>query len=292
MSVIVNTPIAHAAQTTIDVLPKSGTFDKPFKASVVIDGKGDVFNAAESQVAISSNLAVKDLTLGDCNLSYLITPSAEHLSFSGVILSGSSKKCTVYTMTLTPTAKGNATVNLSKSSVKRYGDAVDVLKSANNASFTLTGVTSTQNSQAFETKADGLYTITINIIVKDNEPLQDASVILTSPDTKTTHEQKTTQAGKVTFTKVKTGIYQATVKKGNKDVAKTIINVKGTNPNLTIGINLENQKDNPLLGNTSINILGLSPMYLASVLSIGILVGAGIALTITKLNGSKKKTKK
>ncbi len=280
----------YAAETTIGVSPNSGTFDKAFKANIVIDGKGDVFNAAESKVKISSNLTVKDIILGDCNFSYLSTPTTENLSFSGVILSGSSKKCTVYTMTLLPKEKGNASINLSDGSVRRYGDAVNVLKGMNNASFTLSGTVASAQTKAITTKeTNGLYTLTINVVAKEHEPLQDALVSLTSPDIKSAVKIKTSASGQAQFTKLKEGVYEATVDKDNKIVARTIINVKGSNPNISFGINLENQKNNPLLGNTTINIFGLSPWHIAAILGVGIIFGAGIAFTTVKLSGRKKK---
>lgn len=286
---LVFVPQSFAAQTVMEVIPKGGSFDKPFPISIMIDGNGDVFNAAESNVTLSSNLSVKDVTLGDCNFSYLTTPNIQNLSFSGVILSGSSEKCTVYKATVIPTAKGKATVSLSKGAVRRYGDAVNVLTASTNGSYTLTGVSSTKSEEKSEKNANGFYTVSINVVAKENEPLQDAIVILASPSAKTPLETRTNQEGKAQFSSIKQGIYQATVKKDDKEVAKTIVNVKGSNPTLTFGINLENQKNNPLLGNTTINIFGLSPLQLGGILLVGIIGGIIISVLITKVYAKRKK---
>lgn len=117
----------------------SGSFDRPFQVDVIIDGHGDTFNAAEATVQLSEAVQVEEVVLGDCNLSFLTTPSRGNLSFSGVILSGSAKKCTAYTVMLSPTAKGKASLTFSDAAVRQYGDAADVLSSVKNGSFTLTG---------------------------------------------------------------------------------------------------------------------------------------------------------
>lgn len=289
LSFFILVPQTFASQTVMEVTPKGGSFDKPFPVSIMIDGKGDVFNAAESTVILSPNLSVKDVTLGDCNLSYLTTPNVDNLSFSGVILSGSSKKCTVYRATVIPTAKGKATISLSKSAVRRYGDAVNVLTTSTNGSYTLTGVSSTKPQKQSEEKANGLYTVSINLVAKENEPLQDAIIILASPSATSPLQTKTNQAGEAQFSSIKQGIYQATVTKNGKEVAKTIVNVKGSNPNLTFGINLENQKNNPLLANTNISMLGFSPLQLGGILLVGITIGIVISILITKVYAKRKK---
>src|SRR5258708_18625126 len=88
---------ALAANTTIGPSPEIGSYGKPFTVNMVIDGHGEKFNAAQATVTLSSNLKVKDLTLGDCNFSFLHTPSAQDPSFAGIIISTYSTKCTAYT---------------------------------------------------------------------------------------------------------------------------------------------------------------------------------------------------
>ncbi len=129
---------AFAASTTMDLSPQSGSYGKPFTVNLVIDGHGDKFNAAQATVALSPNLKIQNLVLGDCNFSFLHTPTIQTPSFAGVILSSSATKCTVYTLTLVPVAKGNGSISLTKASVRRFGDAANVLSSTHNATYTLT----------------------------------------------------------------------------------------------------------------------------------------------------------
>src|SRR5260221_6385566 len=101
---------AYAANTTIGLSPSTGSFGKSFKVDLVIDGHGDRFNAAQAKVDVLSNLAIQDLVLGDCNFSSLKTPSTQDPSFTGIIISTYSTKCTVYTLILVPTAIGRGTI--------------------------------------------------------------------------------------------------------------------------------------------------------------------------------------
>src|SRR5258708_6972531 len=88
---------ALAAGATIGVSPNSGSIGKPIKVNVVVSSKSVKFNAAEAKVKLSSNLAIQNLSLGNCNLSFLHTPTMQDPSFAGVIISTGSTNCTVYT---------------------------------------------------------------------------------------------------------------------------------------------------------------------------------------------------
>src|SRR5258708_32823465 len=77
---------AVAASSTIGFSPETGYITKPFTVDVVVNGHGDKFNAAEATVTFSSNLKIKDLTLGNCNFSFLHTPTVQNPSFAGVII--------------------------------------------------------------------------------------------------------------------------------------------------------------------------------------------------------------
>src|SRR5690348_7349389 len=72
---------AFAASTVMGFLPSTGSYSQPFTVNLVIDGHGDTFNAAQATITPSSNLVVKDVMLGDCNFSFLITPGITNLSF-------------------------------------------------------------------------------------------------------------------------------------------------------------------------------------------------------------------
>jgi hypothetical protein len=111
---------AYAASGTIGVSPTSGaiyTLSNLFSVDLVIDGHGDAFNAAQATVNVSTGAQIENLILGDCHFSYVTTPTTTDPSFVGVILGGSSKKCTVYTLVLNPTAQ-TTTIDITNARLK------------------------------------------------------------------------------------------------------------------------------------------------------------------------------
>ena len=62
---------SYAESATIGFSPATGSFGKEFVVSLLVDGHGDKFNAAQATVHASSSLAIKDLVLGDCHFSFL-----------------------------------------------------------------------------------------------------------------------------------------------------------------------------------------------------------------------------
>jgi hypothetical protein len=185
---------SYAESATIGFSPATGSFGKEFVVSLLVDGHGDKFNAAQATVHASSSLAIKDLVLGDCHFSFLKTPGTQDPSFAGVILSTYSTKCTVYKLTLVPVAKGNASLSLAEVSVKRYGDAGNILSSTQNGSYTLTAALkapAVPGDQAKEKSQEGLYAVYLNVLSEKNTPVSNATVILTPVEGKT-RKQATT----------------------------------------------------------------------------------------------------
>lgn len=283
---------AFAASTTMGFSPNTGSFGKSFTTSLVIDGHGDKFNAAQATVNISSNLVVKDLTFGDCNFSFLHTPSVQDPSFAGVIVSTSSTKCTVYTMTLVPIEKGDASITIAKASVRRYGDAVEVLSSTANSSFTLTDAQQSSTilgTQMKNTSQNGLYTLYIKVTTSGSTPVVNTNVILTSVSTKKQQQVTTDNNGIAHFSNLTSGIYDALVKENFIKVGETVVNINGPSHVFTIGINLNSQKNNPLMQNRSIiKTLSMNPLLLIGILLVGICIGIGIALIVIKILNRKK----
>lgn len=269
---------AYAANTTMSVSPQSGTFGKEFTASVVLDGRGERFNAASAKVGLSKNLTITSLTFGDCNFSFLNTPTKEIPSFEGIILSSYATKCTVYTLKVAPTATGKGTITFSDASVKQYGDAKDILASTKNATYNLTGsvAKSALGSTEIAKSQKGLYSVLITVLSAD-EPGVDASVTLNTAEKKYLQNGKTNDKGEVQFTNLKEGIYDVVVEKDGKKVGETIINLSGQNYLLSFNMNLETQKDNPLMKekNSVLSNIMASPMLLIAVLAIGLGLGIG-----------------
>src|SRR6266702_59896 len=170
---------ALASGAIIGVSPNTGSIGKPFNVNVVISSKSTKFNAAETKVKLSSNLAIQDLSLGNCNLSFLRTPTIQDPSFVGVIISTSSTNCTVYTLTVIPTAKGYSSLTFSKGSVKEFGNAAEIFSSFRNGSYTNTEALKA-SILGVNTSKPGLYTLYLKIYSSDTTAVTNAQVTLTS----------------------------------------------------------------------------------------------------------------
>jgi hypothetical protein len=283
-----------AAGATIALSPQSGSYGKPFKVNLIVNGNGDKFNAAQATVSISSNFKIQDLELGDCNFSFLKTPTVQDPSFAGIIISTYSTKCTAYTLTLVPIQKGKAIITLSKGSIKRYGDAHEIFSSAVNGTYIVTGVakdTAPLGTEAKNTSQNGLYTLYLKVIASNN-PVQNATVILNAVSKENNQQAPTDNTGTAHFSNLKSGVYDATVKQGFNKVGETIVNVSGANHILSLTINLDAQKNNPLMkAGSFLASLTANPFILAGFLVLGIIIGVGIALLVIKLIGKRKGSK-
>lgn len=283
-----------AASTTIGLSPQSGSFSNQFTASVVIDGHGDIFNAAQATVNVSSNLTISNLELGDCNFSFLTTPGITSPSFAGVILGKSSQKCTVYTMTLTPVANGNGTISLSNASVKRYGDAVDILSSVQNGAYTLNSVSATQAIQpTIPQSQNNLYTVGLKVLSGSNTPVNNATITLNTVAGNAPSNLTSDTTGTVYFTNVKPGIYSVTAKDQGNLEAKNIINVSGSNHNLVLSIKLQPQQQQPqhnISPKPQSPLLQSNLLLIIGILVLGIIVGISIATILILLRRNKKTT--
>lgn len=283
--------VSAAGNGTIGVNPKDGSSyetGKSFIIDMIIDGKGDSFNAAKATVIISSSLQVNDLILGDCNFSFIQTPQATDPSFVGIILGGSSKKCTAYTLTLTPPPEETGSINLSNASIKKYGDASEILNSVQNGTYTIAGTTPTntnivnnivqqiqnlsenkpsstptpiptttqeaptsipsiQQSQEQQASAPASYTLSLEVLKSNNEPLSDATVAIDPPQYSQAISQPVTQTtttdkkGTAQLNEINPGIHIIKVEKSGKLIAEKIINVAGNNPVLVLGIKEQKQ---------------------------------------------------
>jgi hypothetical protein len=212
----------------------------------------------------TSDMAIDDLVLGDCNFSFVTTPTTSNLLFTGVILGSSTKKCTVYTITFHPTTTGTKGIDITKGSIKRYGDAAELFTSPGEATFTITSpnplaldtylpTTKTAQSVTEDTQtavtSDG-YTVAIKVLSSNNMPVQNAVVTL-SPQLQTggaMPKQLTTDVhGIARFTSINPDMYtvHAITKDGNP-IASNIVNVKGTQKVLTLGLQEEKQPFNSI----------------------------------------------
>ncbi|MEK7572070.1 MAG: carboxypeptidase-like regulatory domain-containing protein [Patescibacteria group bacterium] len=264
-----------ALAATITLSPSAGTFatNAPFTVAMIIDEETTAFNAAQAKVVLSENLTVQDMTLGNCDFSFVKTPSVQDLSFVGVTLGGSKQNCTIYSLTLLPNRAGTATITMTDGSVKKYGDGSELLTAVQYGNYEigsgntnnivaniftsseetpLVPVSAPATTAILKTEKDlEAYTVSIKVIDEDNRPLEEAVVTLkpqlnaTSPIIKT---GETDASGLVTFADVAPDIYTVTAKKNDKIIAEQIVNTQGSSPVLTLGLQQNKQEAPNYLG--------------------------------------------
>jgi len=171
--------------------------------------------------------------------------------------------------------------------VKRYGDAANVLSSTQNSSYTLTTALkapSVLGAQTTKVSENGLYTVILKVS-SGNKPVGNAAIMLNSVSKKDQTKTKTDPNGAAQFGNLKTGIYSVIVEKDSNKVGETIINVSGPNHVLTLGINIDAQKNNPLLkdSHSFFNNLASSPFLIGGILVAGIFFGIFISKIFGRL---------
>ena len=253
---------------TISVSPGSAslTNNQSFTVNVRVDGQNENFNAAQANVALSTNLTVTDLILGDCGFSFAKTPEVANPSFVGVILGGSSRDCTVYSLTITPKGEtnDNATITLTNGSVRRAGNAAELLTGIGNGNYTFgggnvgSGVTNIFSTQTQITPVTGTantieleedlsaYTVAIKVVDSNDQPIENAVVKITPQLATggTVQEVKTNKEGIAEFKNVPQDMYTVAAEYDNKVLAEQIINAKGKDSVLTLGLKEEKKPVN------------------------------------------------
>lgn len=276
-----------AASTTMGFSPQAGTYDQPFTVDLVIDGNGDVYNAAAATVTLSRGFLIRELVLGNCRFSFTNTPSTTDPSFEGIILGGSAKKCTVYSLTLIPVKTGKATISLTKATVRRFGDAADVLSSARSASYAVTAVSNapTQASPSPSGKNDP-YTVVLTVLSTENvTPVSRVSVTLDTPAKDAPQRQTTNDSGTATFSNLKSGIYIASIQQQNGQTQNAILNVSSRNHTFSLSIRLE-PPGSPIPSPTTIpktrSTLSLVPVVIEVLSIISLLLVGTVTILIIR----------
>lgn len=267
----------YAAGGTIGASPSTGssyTVNTPFTVDIIIDGDGEAFNAAKASVKTTPSLQINDLILGDCNFSFVKTPSTTEPSFAGVILGNSSKKCTLYTLNVTPLSEGTGRIDITDTSIKRYGDAAEILGGVQNGTYTVgktesnivnsimhqvqnaTGNNSApaptgQNAQPTVTQqttqtAPSSYTLSLNVLGSDNKPLSGATVVIDPPQNNapvpaTNTKITTNKNGTAQISNMPPGMHVVRVESGGKPIVEKIMNVSGNNPVMVLSIQQQKQ---------------------------------------------------
>lgn len=251
----------YAAGGVISQSPQTGNYSvgQVFSVSTKIDGGGSPFNAAKATVNLSANLAVNDLTLGDCGFAFVKTPTKDNPSFTGVILGGSTNNCTLYTLNVRALSAGNASVSFSDASIKSYPRANEILSSAQSSFYNIgqplfgkTDTTSVATSQPGPTTApqvgsNGLsyYTISFTTTLPRDIPPASVKIVLDPKQSNETvftppQNQNASNTVTATFENVPQGIHTIAVNDVyGKPIAKQVLNAEGTNKSLVFGTSIK-----------------------------------------------------
>jgi hypothetical protein len=243
----------YAADGTISVEPLKGNFDNQqvFSADIRIDGGGVAFNASKASVAVSPNLRVESITLGNCGFAFVRTPSTASLSYAGVILGGSKTSCTVYTMKLKVLSQGSGYVFISDGAVKSYKGAEEILSSIKNSSYVFGNNQSVGTSSVLPTpvptqpplmlaNGEKLYTLTYSVAAPNDESTSSVAVVLDPqlPSKVTANPSPIRENPSVlaaTFNNVPEGVHTLSVLANNKPVSNEIVTITGPNREISFG---------------------------------------------------------
>lgn len=153
----------ESSETIITASPSASmvTVGTPFIVNVTVNSDEEAFNAAQASISVSNNLSVIGLSspsTGACNFQYTQTPSTSNPSFAGALYGSSSTNCTVYSLTLVPTATGSGSIAFTNASVKSYEDHSEILTATEDGEYTI--------QAALPTPSPGFSSFTIENILK------------------------------------------------------------------------------------------------------------------------------
>lgn len=131
----------------IEVDPTSGTYSvgQKFAISILVSGGLEKFNSAKATIGVSPNLSVESLAItpeaaGGCEFTFTdpsTKPDDENLSFYGILPNGPIASCNLYTLTLSATAPGTASVFITNGSVTSPNN-LEILQETKDATYTIT----------------------------------------------------------------------------------------------------------------------------------------------------------
>lgn len=269
---------ADAASGSMSVIPKSGQYKigDLIEASIHIDGAGTAFNAAKANIAVSQNLKIENLTLGDCGFAFIQTPTVNSPRFTGVLLGSSKNSCNVMTLTLKVTGPNNAFVYISDGSIKAYKGAGELLNNVVNSSYTIASNSQNQglvsDIQASPTQpplssttGEKMYSLTYTISA-DTSKASDLTVVL---DPNTPSEMDTSPAPatlvdktilSAVFDNVPEGVHTIEVRDKGNVVSSEVITLNGDNRDISLGV----KPSHPVFSLFNIAVTALILIFLIS----------------------------
>lgn len=296
--------LVAAADSNISLSPPYSTIKagESLDVDVVVDGAGVPFNVAKSKIALSSNLSVESITFGDCNFSFISTPTLSNPSFVGVILGGESKFCKAYTMKVKGSSLGKGTITLSDGTIRARSDARElggylqgaIISVVNDISLPIAAtavgsvnvdlgvpkslITTSSDSSSASSSAKpaefAWYTVNVKVTDTNNAPIEGAKVTLyTEPKV-----SATSSAGTVSYDMVPPGSHLVTVELNDQKVGEQILNVSGPDHVLTLGIKVQR----PTVAQVPVGKVPSKVAQIVITALLAIIVAAGVAFFVAK----------
>ncbi|MGE5041804.1 MAG: hypothetical protein ACM3IJ_02785 [Candidatus Levyibacteriota bacterium] len=129
------------------VNPPTGTFRVGHEMTVnlLIDGGSQSVDSAKAHVTVSDNLSITSISLtpasqGGCGFIFADDtdkPSIVNPSFNALLPSSTTYHCTLYSMTVMPTAEGTARISLSDAQASTSSGSGDILEHTEDAMYTI-----------------------------------------------------------------------------------------------------------------------------------------------------------
>ena len=254
---------ANAAGGSIVLSPVSGSFSagSTITTEVKIDGGGIPFNAAKATVKLQPNQNIQDLIIGNCDFSFIKTPTISDPSFVGVLLGDSRDSCIAYSLTFTAYTAGIQGITLSDGSIKAFQGAYELLTGLTDASFTITGNSQSNSisstpitpTTAPTRTQDGQrqYSVKYSFIVPEQIDVTEVTALLDAQlptETKVLAQPKNGSPARLsaTFENVLEGVHTLKALHKGKILAEQIVNVTGDNKDIVLGSSVT-PKSNTLL---------------------------------------------
>lgn len=282
--VVHGSPVSALAKTAkIYVSPASSNVktSQEFQVGIYIDGGGQNFNGAQATVTLSPGLSVQSIEPGDCNFTYLVTPSVANPSFAGAALGKVLANCRIYTLNLVATTAGTDKVTLSKASVRSAVDTSEILSSLQGGSYKVTG----QTVSATSAPVTSAYELDIKVVDINGLPIPQAQVFVFG-NNKASTSANTSSNGVAVFSNLRAGLYTVDVKQNNLTVTKEV-SLAGSNPVVNLEMKLEeNQKQSP---SPEVNNSQTAANPNVGVILGGLIALVTLAIIITIAKSSKRR---
>ncbi|HVZ11887.1 MAG TPA: hypothetical protein VG965_02560 [Patescibacteria group bacterium] len=277
-----------AAGGSIRAVPSvlNPTSGESFDVDIVVNGGGVAFNTAKASITVASNLEVRDLILGNCGFSFVVTPTTSNPSFVGAVLGGGIDSCTAFTLKLKLKDANTGTVTVSDGSIVASSDHSQLISVMQGGIYQaqknqqhavnltpLPVIAVSPSSKSTNSVTNGPiqtelneYTLLVTYLDANEHPIYGAKVsIANSPATGTTDYN-----GHAVLAGIQSGVNTLNVQKNNKNVSE-IISLSGSNP--VVSFSIKDGATTNSLPNPGLTNIAVTPLMII----VGIIIVAVIA---------------